>query len=134
MSKTPEKFGNVKCMVAVQPISMAVFVRTYAKKRFTSSGGKVLYPVIKAFVNLQSKHRLDDMSPACFVKDIKVPTLFVQTRKDPWTELSDITGFYENATCTKDFLWLEGLTHRFQGYQYFGDHPEKMLEWLKKWM
>ena len=134
MSKQPEKFGNVKCLVAVQPISMKVFARTYMKKRLTSFGGKLLFPMIEKFVDLQSKYPLKNMSPASFVKDIQVPTLYVQTRNDPWTEPSDITGFYENTRSTKEFFWLEGLTHRFQGYQYFGDNPEKMLWWLKKWM
>jgi len=134
MSKKPDKFKTVKCLVAVQPISMEVFVRTYLKRRFTSFGGKLLFPLVKRFVNWQSKYRLEDMSPANFVKDIKVPTLYVQTRNDAWTEPSDITGFYENTRPTKEFSWLEGLNHRFQGYQYFGDNPEKMLWWLKKWM
>jgi fermentation-respiration switch protein FrsA (DUF1100 family) len=74
------------------------------------------------------------MSPASFVKDIEVPTMYVQTRNDPWTELSDIIGFYEKTRSPKEFFWIEGLTHRFQGYQFFGDNPEKMLWWLKKWM
>ena len=134
MSKNPDSFRNVKCLVAVQPISMEVFVRTYLKKRFTSFGGRLLFPVVKALVNLQSKYPLGSMSPASFVKDIKVPTLYVQTRNDPWTEPSDIMGFYENTRAIKEFFWLEGLTHRFQGYQYFGENPEKMLWWLKKWM
>ncbi len=134
MSKNPEKFEKVKCLVAVQPISMEVFVRTYAKKRFTRAGSRLILPLITWFVNLQSKYRLEDMSPANFVKDITVPTLYVQTRNDPWTEPSDILGFYENTRSAKEFFWLEGLTHRFQGYQYFGDKPEKMLDWLKKWM
>ena len=37
MSKQPNKFKKAKCLVAVQPISMEVFVRTYLKKRLTSS-------------------------------------------------------------------------------------------------
>jgi len=134
MSKSPDSFRNVKCLVAVQPISMEVFVRTYLKKRFTSAGGKLLFPLAKTFVNVQSKYPLESMSPARFAKDIQVPTLYVQTRGDPWTEPSDITGFYENTRATKEFFWIEGLTHRFQGYQYFGDNPEKMLEWLRKWL
>ncbi|MDD1770180.1 MAG: alpha/beta fold hydrolase [Methanomassiliicoccales archaeon] len=134
MSKCPERFYNVKCMVAVQPISMEVFVRTYFPKRFSSIGAKLLLPTVIGFVNLQSEIKLSEMSPREFVEDIKVPTLYVQTRNDPWTRMSDIEGFYEKTRSTKDFLWLEGLTHRFQGYQYFGDHPEKMLEWLGKWM
>jgi alpha-beta hydrolase superfamily lysophospholipase len=134
MSKHPDEFRKVKCLVAVQPISMEVFVSTYLKKRFTPVGGKLLFPLVKKFVDWQSKYRLEDMSPASFVKDIKVPTMYVQTRNDPWTELSDIMGFYENTRATKEFFWLEGLNHRFQGYQYFGDNPEKMLWWLNKWM
>jgi pimeloyl-ACP methyl ester carboxylesterase len=134
MSKQPDAFRNVKCMVAVQPISMEVFVRTYAKKRFTKAGGKLLFPIIKTFINLQSKYRLEDMSPADYVKDIRVPTLYVQVRNDPWTELSDITGFYEGTRAEKEFFWLEGFSHRFQGYQYFEYRPERMLAWLKKWM
>ena len=134
MSKNPDSFKNVKCLVAVQPISMQVFVRTYLKKRFTPLGGKLLFPLVKVFVNMQSKYRLEDMSPANSAKDIKVPTLYVQTRGDPWTEPSDIKGFYENTKAPKEFVWLEGLTHRFQGYQYFGVKPETMLEWLKKWL
>jgi pimeloyl-ACP methyl ester carboxylesterase len=134
MSKQPDAFRKVKCMVAVQPISMEVFVRTYAKKRFTNVSGRLLFPIVKAFVNWQSKYRLEDMSPRDYVKDIQVPTLYVQVRNDPWTELSDITGFYDNTRVEKEFFWLEGFTHRFQGYQYFGYRPEKMLWWLNKWM
>ncbi len=134
MSKQPDKFKKLKCLVAVQPISMEVFMRTYLRKRLTSFGAKLLFPMIKQFVNWQSKYKLENMSPASYVKDIKVPTLYVQTRNDPWTEPSDILGFYENTLTSKEFFWIEGLNHRFQGYQYFGDHPEKMLWWLKKWM
>jgi pimeloyl-ACP methyl ester carboxylesterase len=134
MSKQPDSFVNVKCLVAVQPISMEVFVHSYLRSRMTLFGATLLFPLIKLFVNLQSKYRLQDMSPARFVRDLKVPTLYVQTRNDPWTEPSDIRGFYENTPTEKEFFWIEGKTHRFQGYQYFGEHPEKMLEWLKKWM
>ena len=134
MSKHPDSFGKVKCLVAVQPISMQVFVRSYLRSRMTRFGAMLLFPLIKLFVNLQSKYRLQDMSPSKFVRDLKVPTLYVQTRNDPWTEPSDIRGFYENTPTEKEFFWIEGKTHRFQGYQYFGEHPEKMLEWLKRWM
>jgi hypothetical protein len=60
--------------------------------------------------------------------------MYVQTRKDPWTELNDIVGFYESTQAPKEFFWIEELNHRFQAYQYFGDNPEKMLLWLNKWM
>jgi len=34
MSKQPDKFENVKCLVVVQPISMEVFVRAYLKTAY----------------------------------------------------------------------------------------------------
>jgi hypothetical protein len=63
-----------------------------------------------------------------------VPTLYVQARNDPWTELSDIEGFYRDTPITKEFFWIENTKHRFESYAYFGEQPEKMLEWLKKWL
>ncbi|MCX6000034.1 MAG: hypothetical protein NTU41_10740, partial [Chloroflexi bacterium] len=47
MSKEPAAFRNVKCLFAVQPISMGVFVRTYARRRFTPVGARLLLPMIK---------------------------------------------------------------------------------------
>jgi hypothetical protein len=34
----------------------------------------------------------------------------------------------------KEFFWIEDTRHRFESYSYFQDKPEKMLEWLTKWM
>ncbi len=61
--------------------------------------------------------------------------MYVQARNDPWTELSDIQGFYERTPDnTKSFFWIENTTHRFESYHYFQDKPEKMLEWVEKWV
>lgn len=133
MSKKPEVFKDVKCLFLVQPISMDVFIRTYAKILFTPLGAKLLLPMIKKFVVLRGGYPLEQMSPREYVKDIKVPTLYAQSKIDPWTEFSDIQGFYENTKTPKEFYWMENQKHRFEGYSYFGEHPEKMLEWLGKW-
>ena len=134
MSKEPEVFKDVKCLIAIQPISMEVFIRTYAKKILTPLGAALLFPFIKMFVRLRSGSRLEDMSPKEYVKDIKVPMLYVQARNDPWTDFSDIQGFFDNTSEPKEFFWIEDTKHRFESYSYFQDKPEKMLEWLEKWM
>jgi dienelactone hydrolase len=134
MSKEPEKFKKVKCLVAIQPISMHVFVRTYARKTMTPLLANLLLPAIRRFVKWQSGCNIEDMSPRDYVKDIKVPTLYVQARNDPWTELGDIQGFYESTPEPKEFYWIENTNHRFESYSYFQDKPEKMLEWLDRWM
>jgi len=42
---------------------------------------------------------------------------------------------YDNiaATCKKLF-WIEGTDARFQGYNYFGNHPQVVLEWFGRHM
>lgn len=134
MSKDPAVFDKVKCVMLIQPISMEVFIRTYAKKIFTPFGANLIFPMIKRFVNWRSEHHLEKMSPYEYVKDLKVPTLYVQARNDPWTELTDILSFYNNTPEPKEFYWIENTKHRFESYSYFQNNPEKMLDWLKKWM
>lgn len=135
MSKEPEVFRNVKCLFAVQPISMDVFIRCYTRKLFTPPVAGILLPMIKKFVVRRGAHPLEKMSPCEYVKDIKVPTLYVQARNDPWTEMSDIQGFYNNTPDNpKEFFWIEDTTHRFESYTYFESRPEKMLEWVKRWV
>jgi dienelactone hydrolase len=134
MSKQPEVFDKVKCLMAIQPISMEVFVRKYTKTLFSSLGAKLIFPMVKKFVNLRSEHPLEKMSPSGYVKDLKVPVLYVQARNDPWTELSDIRGFFDKSPEPKEFYWIENTKHRFESYSYFQEKPEVMLEWLKKWM
>jgi dienelactone hydrolase len=107
MSKQPEVFKNVKCLFAVQPISMEVFVRTYIGKFISPTGAMLLMPVVKKWVLWRGADPLNKMSPADYAKDIKVPTMYVQARNDPWTELSDIKGFYQNTPDNpKDFFWI----------------------------
>jgi hypothetical protein len=114
---------------------MEVFVRTYAKKLFTPVIAALLLPMIKRFIIWRGGQPIETMSPANYVKDLKVPTKYVQARHDPWTELSDIQGFYNNTPDNpKEFYWIEDTTHRFESYSYFQDKPEVMLEWVKKWV
>jgi hypothetical protein len=135
MSKEPDAFKNIKCLFAIQPISFEVFIRTYAKQLFTPIGAKLLLPMIKKFVVWRGGYPLEEMSPGEYARDLKVPTIYVQARNDPWTELSDIQGFYDNTPDNpKEFFWIENTKHRFESYTYFQNKPEKMLEWIKKWV
>ncbi|MCE2029008.1 hypothetical protein [Sessilibacter corallicola] len=34
----------------------------------------------------------------------------------------------------KKLFWIEGTNKRFDGYNYFGKHPEMMIEWFDKYM
>jgi predicted alpha/beta hydrolase len=135
LSKNPEKFNKVKCLFAVQPISMEVFLRNYLSTFVTLAGAKLMLPMVKKWVVWLGAYTLNQMSPLEYVGDIKVPTMYVQARNDPWTELSDIQGFYDNTPDNpKEFFWIDDTLHRFDSYVYFQNKPEKMLEWLRKWV
>ena len=135
MSKNPEVFTKVKCLFLVQPISMEVFLRKYISKFVTPTGAKLLMPMVKKFIVRRGAYPLEKMSPRDYAKDIKVPTMYVQARNDPWTELSDIQGFYNDTPDNpKEFVWIENTKHRYETYSYFQDKPEIMMEWLKRWM
>ena len=135
MSKEPAAFNKVKCLFAIQPISMEVFVRTYAGKLLTPVVARLLLPMVKKFIVWQGAHPLEDMSPGGYVKDIRVPTMYMQARNDPWTELGDIQSFYRDTPDNpREIFWIEDTVHRFESYSYFEDRPEKMLEWLRKWV
>jgi len=133
MSRAAENvFDKVKCLVAIQPVSMNILVPQMIEDAF---------PAFKAFVTGIDKKSvsytgfsLKEMSPLSYVKDIKVPVLFVQVRNDPWTKPEDIMSFCDNTVMPKELFWIEGKKHRFDGYNYFGDTPERLLEFLKKYM
>lgn len=131
ISKANDKFKNVKCIVAVQPVSGDVFTKCFIKDK---------YPLFWLFYNGINKnikkftgYNLEDMSPRNYFKDVNKPILFVQVEKDPWTQKQDIESFYNSINAEKEILWIEG-EERFSGYNYFGNHPEDMIAFLKKYM
>lgn len=135
MSKQPEAFRNVKCLFAIQPISMEVFVTTYSRKLLSPVLSWMLMPMVKKFIVWRGGQPIGEMSPREYARDLKVPTKYVQARNDPWTKLSDIQSFYDNTPDNpKEFYWIENTKHRFESYHYFEDKPEVMMEWIQRWV
>jgi len=130
MSKAKERFKKVKCLLAFQPISFQIFVRSYLKANYTPLG-LALMPLMERICRWRGGYPLKEMSPREFVKDIAVPTLYVQGKADRWTELTDIQSFYDRTPEPKALLWLEEKMSRPESYNYFGKHPEKMLEFVR---
>lgn len=126
---------GVKCVVAVQPVSMSVLVPCLMKAK---------YPLLLRLPGIVSRidgecvrlggHSLEDMSPSGFVEDVSVPVLYVQVRNDSWTRPEDVQGFFDGTPEPKELFWIEGDLERFDGYNFFGEHPERMLAFLKKYL
>ncbi|MBN2028671.1 alpha/beta hydrolase [bacterium] len=132
MGKEPDLFNHVQVVVAIQPVSMNVFVPHYLRAKMPIFKNKT--PQIDASIKAMIGFGLEDMSPAPYIKDIKVPILYVQVKNDAWTDPSDVQGFYDNTTAPKEIFWIEGDLERFDGYNYFGENPTRMLEFLEKYL
>jgi hypothetical protein len=73
------------------------------------------------------------MSPGKYIQDISIPTLYVQGKVDPWTELTDIQNFYNMTAASKDFWWLD-TDCRPEAYQYVSENPQRLIEFLNTHM
>ena len=76
--------------------------------------------------------RVDEGTPRPHAHAVTVPTLMTQLRRDflvnaeqDGQEIFDALG-----TKTKELLWIDDSNQRFYVYNYFGQHPEKLIAWF----
>lgn len=119
--------SSVKALVALQPLSNGDYLKAMklpksiynaAEQHYEANSGG--YPFIAP---------IEDATPY-----VSVPTRLVQARKDPFTNLDKIKQMYDGIPAEKEMFWLEEPTHRFDGYNWFGEHPRDMLDWFEKFM
>lgn len=128
MSKRPDLFEKVKALVAVQPISMAYM----AEKIMPMLGGNTSLDEADQAIRALAHIGLADMSPMAALKDLRVPVLYSQVREDALTSPADLEAIVAATPTEKQMLWIEGKLNRFDGYNYYGEHPEVMLAFINK--
>jgi hypothetical protein len=68
------------------------------------------------------------------VKHITVPTLVIQNRNDPWTDVDLVEQYYGELRVEKEMLWLQLDKKRAAAYDWIGHHSEEILGWFGKYM
>jgi uncharacterized protein len=127
MHKHPEEFADVKALIALQPVSPAVFVEK-AMENQNIPNGVALFD--EALVRRTGYH-LADVWPMEYAKSVTVPTLVAQVRDDFLTKPSNVQEIYDTISSQdKRLFWIEGTDQRFQGYNYFGQNPQLVLDWF----
>ena len=127
MHKHPEEFADVKALIALQPVSPAVFVEK-AMENQKIANGVALFD--SAFVRRTGFH-LADVWPMEYARSVTVPTLVAQVRDDFLTKPSNVQEIYDTLSSKdKKLFWIEGTDQRFQGYNYFGQNPKLVLDWF----
>ena len=127
MKKHPEEFAHIKAMIALQPVSPAVFVATAVENQRIANGVELF----DAAFHKRTGYHLADVWPMEYAEAVTVPTLVAQVRADFLTKPSNVQEIYDTISSKdKKLFWIEGTDQRFQGYNYFGSNPQLVLEWF----
>lgn len=132
MSENPEYFEDVKAFVCAQPASINIM----SKVALGGMGLGEFYDVFAKEVEDIRGIPLQEMTPHLFAKNITMPTYIVQNKDDVWTIPEDVQSTFDLIPVDdKKLHWIEdGDTRRFIGYNFFGEHPETMIEFLDEHM
>jgi hypothetical protein len=132
MTRRPEAFDGVRCMVSPQPLSSGVAL----ERGLERLGIPAAYiSDLEERIRLITSFRLDEFSPVPWAKSVMVPTLLYQVRDDLYTRPSDVQTMYDNIPIAeKKLFWIEGTKRRWDGYTYFQRDPRLMLEWFDSFM
>ena len=131
MTKHPEYFKDVKAFVCPQPCSMHYSMKEIATLQGVGEYMNELDEEQRKLGGFSNK----EMSPHPYAPNVKVPTFIIQVHDDAWTKPEDVQITFDKLTVKeKKLFWIEGTTKRFDGYNYFGEHPEQMIEFFKTYM
>jgi len=131
LSKGGELVEDVKFLIAVQPISVSVFFRRYMSNVYTPLS-LYLIPIVDRFVQWRGGFAFEEMSPLAYARDVRVPTLVIQAREDPWFEVSDVEGVYDALAGSKELWWIEGKMRRFEAYNHVCKNPERIVAFAEE--
>jgi uncharacterized protein len=128
-SKHPEEFSEIQAMVMLQPVSGRYIVEEFVKSVGLDDG----YEKFDKAVHERTGFHLPGQSPLEHVKAVTVPTLVAQVHDDTMTRPQDVQDIYDAIpVAVKSLYWIEGTDRRFDGYNFFGLHPEIPIEWFDK--
>ncbi|MDA0149644.1 alpha/beta hydrolase family protein [Vibrio sp. LaRot3] len=131
MSKHPEFFTDVKALVCPQPCSAGVPAQIFANMAGVGDRMDEIDLEQRKLGGLPNS----EMTPHPYAVNVHTPTFIIQVRDDAWTKPDDVqTTFDLLGTKEKKLFWVEGTTQRFDGYNYFGDNPEQMIEFFNQYM
>ncbi len=132
MTRRPEAFDGVRCMVSPQPLSSGAALRR-ALERFEIPAHYI--EDLNERIRLQTSFTIDQFSPIPWARSVMIPTFLYQVRDDLYTTPDDIQAMYDNMPgADKELHWIEDTTRRWDGYTYFQREPAQMLEWFARFM
>lgn len=131
MHKHPKEFAHIRAMIALQPVSPAVFVQTAVESQKIPNG----VARFDAAFHKRTGYHLADVWPIEYSRSVTIPTFVSQVRRDFLTQQSNVQEIYDLISSKdKKLFWIEETDKRFEGYNYFGRNPQLVLDWFESHM
>jgi uncharacterized protein len=131
MTKYPDEFKDIRAIVSPQPISLTSLFET----ALGHMGMPDALPEVAEALRRVTSIELKDMDMPQYAAAVNIPTLLLQVRNDSMTTPKDVQAIFDAMpTKDKDLIWIEGSTHRFDGYNYLPKNPKPMLDWFQRFM
>lgn len=132
MYRHPELFEEIKCFFGPLTVSMTALMTSFA-----SLMGLGHYMELMDLEQIKlGGFTNGEMHPQNYAQAVKVPYFMAQVVDDVWTDNpKDAQEIFDTISSEeKELFWIEGTNRRFDGYNYFGVHPEKMIAFFDKYM
>ena len=127
----PGAFTGVRCLVAPLLLSPLAFLGAVMGR---AGLGEHIDEVDRRFQLITSEH-LAGGTVSNWAPSVTMPTLTYGVRDDVITQPSDLADAYAAIGAQdKDMFWIEGTPRRWDGYQWFQRHPERILQWLDTYL
>lgn len=132
MSRHPEHFKDVRCLVGAQPLSPKFFY-----ERLLDFAGVPADRIneLDWSIKINTSFDFQQLSPIQAAKDVTVPAFMYQVHDDSMTKPADVQAIFDNIPGgNKELFWIWGTTRRWDGYNYFSKDSSKMLDWFNRYM
>lgn len=130
MAKWPGEFTHIQALVLLNVVSGRTFIERGAEN-FKMDPGKASRRLDKRVRELTG-FRLDEETPLPYAPAVTAPTLMAQLKRDFLIhgEQDGQAIFDALGPQDKQLMWIEESNQRFYAYNYFGQHPEKLISWF----
>jgi hypothetical protein len=126
-AKHPAEFGEIQALILHQPLSGRSIGEQFSRVMGFEGGYDRLDRAVHERIGLH----LDEQVPALYAPGITVPTMVSQLHDDVMTRPEDVQAVHDAIPVDdKKMHWFCGSTRRFDGYNYFSDHPGVAVSWF----
>lgn len=132
MTRRPEMFEGVRCLVSPQPLSPGVALARALERLGIDADAM---PALDQKIRLRTSYTIEQFSPVPWARNVRIPTFLYQVRDDVYTRPSDVQAMFDNIPVQdKKLSWIEGSTRRWDGYTHFQRQPQEVLAWFERYM